>query len=113
MKARIDVLKSTYFSRNVTFKIKKHIVHPLRYVETTTKTQKSQNVIENTRIGFSWILIQIYIHDLLTYDNCMLPRRLNSYTCHLNQKPKITIEESPSKYRTFAREHIYYWYNTP
>ena len=77
------------------------------------KNSKIPKCNKNSSLGFSWILLRIYVHDVLTYDNCMLRRRLNSYTCHLNRKPQITIGDSPSKYRTFVTEHIYYRYNTP
>ena len=72
---------------------------PQHYVKTTSQNQNSENVIENSRLGFPWALIRIYIYiyiyDVITYDNCTLLKRLNSYMCHLNQKPKITIEDSP------------------
>ena len=35
---------------------------PQHYVKTTSQNQNSENVIENSRLGFPWALIRIYIY---------------------------------------------------
>ena len=69
LKASINVLKSTYLNRNLTFKIKMYVVK--------VSTALCWNYYKNSKI------------------------------------PKCNKNNSPSKYRTFVREHIYYWYDTP